>query len=438
VASGAPEPLKIGLCGLGTVGGTVFQRLADNDGRIVPGSPSLHLQHIGSRSKRNLDLLGFPFSQDVMAVAEDPKVQVLVELIGGCDTARQLVLTAIRNGKHVVTANKALLAEHGEEIMEAAAEQKVAVAFEAAVAGGIPIIRSLRGILASNRIRRIVGILNGTSNYLLSNMDNGRRGFEEILKEAQQKGYAESDPTLDLDGTDAAHKLFILSAIAWGLPLRFLEAAIFREGVQQVGAEDIANANRLGYRIRPLAIAAFADSGILLRVHPALVREKHILGRLPGPLNGIVLQGDLVGDTVYCGPGAGGKATASAVLADLADLATGAIPIGTLRGTGVAPPVISEEMDNICCPRYLRLTVADRPGAASAFASILSDMDISVEEAIQPPKGAKGDHWASLVLLTSPVPEGKLQNVLRELVSREDVQGEVVHLRVEDSSDPVN
>jgi len=373
-----------------------------------------------------------------MAVAEDPKVQVLVELIGGCDTARELVLTAIRNGKHVVTANKALLAEHGEEIMEAAAEQKVAVAFEAAVAGGIPIIRSLRGILASNRIRRIVGILNGTSNYLLSNMDNGRRGFEEILKEAQQKGYAESDPTLDLDGTDAAHKLFILSAIAWGLPLRFLEAAIFREGVQQVGAEDIANANRLGYRIRPLAIAAFADSGILLRVHPALVREKHILGRLPGPLNGIVLQGDLVGDTVYCGPGAGGKATASAVLADLADLATGAIPIGTLRGTGVAPPVISEEMDNICCPRYLRLTVADRPGAASAFASILSDMDISVEEAIQPPKGAKGDHWASLVLLTSPVPEGKLQNVLRELVSREDVQGEVVHLRVEDSSDPVN
>ncbi len=428
------EPVKIGLCGLGTVGGALFRRLTGEGGGIGPADLSLCLQHIGSRRERpDLDLSPFRVSRDVMAVAEDPEVQVLVELIGGCDTARELVLAALRSGKHVVTANKALLAEHGTEIFKTAAEAQVTVSFEAAVAGGIPIIKGLQSLLAANRIRRIVGIVNGTSNYVLSSMDEGR-GFKEILAEAQQQGYAEADPALDLDGTDAAHKLLILAAIAWGLPLHFRQAAICKEGVEQVEARDIAYAAQLGYRIRPLAIADFSKTGILLRVHPALVREEHVLAGVRGPMNGIILQGDLVGDIVFCGPGAGGDATASAVLADLADLAAGTAPVFAL---GNAAGAVLASADKICCPRYLRLAAADRPGVLSALTGVLSRAGIGLAEVIQRPD-AERDDWVPLVLLTSPVSEAVLQEVLKELSRREDVRGEVVHLRVEDFGGTAN
>ena len=421
-------PLAIGLCGLGTVGGALFRHLAQAGGGADSAAASFQLQHIGSRSQRQeFDLSSFRVSRDVMAVAADPEVQVLVELIGGCDTARELVLAAIRSGKHVVTANKALLAEHGAEIFAAAAEHGVAVAFEAAVAGAIPIVRGLRSGLAANRVRRIVGIVNGTSNYVLSGMEEGGRTFAQVLAEAGQLGYAEADPVLDLDGTDAAHKLLILSAIAWGLPLRFKEAAICQEGVQQVEERDIACAAELGYRIRPLAIADRTSDSILLRVHPALVPEKHILAGVRGPMNAVFVRGDLAGDTMYCGPGAGGAATVSAILADLIDVAAGTAPVGALQQDTTA---VLAAMDTVSCPRYLRLMAADRPGVLSALTGVVSSAGISVATAIQRPDTAQ-DGSVPLVLLTGEAPERAVLKVLSELAGREDVRGNIVHLRVE-------
>ncbi len=430
------ETINIGICGLGTVGGgtvTVLRRNAD----IIAARSGVQLaiRQIASRRDRaDIDTHGIELVRDVFAVARNPDIRILVELIGGTTTARELVLEAIRHRKHVVTANKALIAEHGNAIFAEAEKYGVSVCFEAAVAGGVPIIKAIREGLAANRIQWLAGIINGTGNFILSEMRSKGRAFADVLAEAQKLGYAEADPTFDVEGIDAAHKLVILASIAFGMPLRF--DAVFTEGISRLQIADIHHADELGYRIKHLGIARRTPAGIELRVHPTLIPAKRLIANVNGVKNAVLVESDAVGPTLYYGAGAGAEATASAVIADIIDLAR-TLDLGPQ--SRVAPlsfraDRLSQEtllpMEAVVCGHYLRLSALDKPGVLTQVTQILSARGISVEALVQkePEEGAT---TATIILLTSLASEQLMRDVVQAIEALDSIEGAVVRLRVE-------
>ena len=437
------KPLKVGLCGLGTVGSGVLRVLTRNARDIErrAGRPIV-VEHIGARRDNpTVDTSALRVSRDIFAVARDPEVDVVVELIGGDTVARELVLEAIRHGKHVVTANKALLAEQGEEIFKAASAKGVIVAYEAAVAGGIPIVKALREGLGANRIEWLGGIINGTGNFILTHMRDDKRSFDDVLAEAQALGYAEADPTFDVEGIDAAHKLTLLASIAFGIPLQF--DRVYTEGISRVAQEDIAQAGRMGYVIKHLGIARQTHQGIELRVHPTLVPEHQLLANVNGARNAVEVMGDAVGSTLYCGAGAGSEETASAVIADLLDVArdmatpaqcrTPYLGFNTSAQGEAVPPVLP--MDDVVCSYYLRLVVEDRPGVLAAITAILSEHAISIDSMVQC-DSKEGAARVNIILLTHEAREAQMNAAVARLEQLDAVAYPVHRIRVEHFSQP--
>ncbi len=426
-------PLKIGLLGLGNVGQGLVRVLKNNREEITRrlGRPIV-ITHAFARDlarKRDCDLNGVTVVNDPRAISRDAPVDVVVELLGGLTPARELILEAISRGKPVVTANKALLAEDGNTLFAAAHAKGVPIAFEAAVAGGLPIIKVLREGLSGNRIDSLAGIINGTSNFILTQMQEHGLEFGAALAEAQRLGYAEADPRFDVEGIDAAHKLTILAALAFGMPLSFRSVAA--EGIANVTAQDLQLARELGYRIKPLGIAKRTPAGVELRVHPTLVPQEHLMAQVNGVLNSILVQGNAVGSTGYYGRGAGGDATASAVLADLIEIARHpqhyAPPLG-FDPSAVREPAILP-LQEVQCAHYLRLRVADTPGVLKAITSILAELEISIEAILQ--KEPRGKDDATLALITSIVPEHRFGTALARMLALPFVRPGSTHLRVE-------
>jgi homoserine dehydrogenase len=429
------NPVKVGIAGLGTVGsGTVniLRRNADEIARRV-GRP-IEIAHIGARRDNPAcDVSGVRVSRDVMEVARDPDIDILVELIGGTTTARKLVLTAIANGKHVVTANKALIAEHGNEIFSAAHAKGVDVAFEAAVAGGVPILKALGEGLAANRIKWVAGIINGTGNFILTEMREKGRDFADVLKEAQALGYAEADPTFDVEGIDAAHKLTILASIAFGIPLQF--SRVYTEGISRLTSEDIAAAEQFGYRIKHLGIAKDTGAGIELRVHPTLIPQSVLLASVNGVMNAVMVDGDAVGPTLFYGAGAGAGPTGSAVVADIIEMGRALMLDHDHRVPylGFHTDVLSNEeilsMDEVVCPFYIRLHVQDRTGVLADITRILSQHSISIEAMFQ--KDVDDDQPVPIMLMTHSVRERDVNAALAEIAALDAVLDDIVRIRVE-------
>jgi len=431
------EPIRIGLLGLGTVGQGLVRLLKRNRTEYVRrlGRPLL-VTHAFARDlarKRDCDLTGIKVVDDPYFIAREAPVDVVVELLGGMEPARALILEAIGRGLPVVTANKALLAEDGNRLFAAARQKGVAIAFEASVAGGIPIIRVLREGLAGNRVEGLAGIINGTCNYILTQMAERGIDFAAALAEAQAQGFAEANPAFDIDGVDAAHKLTILASLAFGIPLSYPGVAV--EGIREVTARDIALARELGYRIKPLSIAKRSGSRIELRVHPTLVPEDHLLAKVDGVLNSVIVQADAVGQTGYYGRGAGGDATASAVVADLLEIARelGAHAHFQAHPLGYDPSAVQEQplvpMREVECAHYVRLRVADTPGVLKAITSILAELDISIEAILQ--KEPKGKEDAMVAIITSVVAEKRFGEALQKLLALKVVRPGSSHLRVE-------
>jgi len=429
------KEVNVGICGLGTVGGGTFNVLERN-AKLITGRTgfSIRIARVATRTPRNdIDLGAIPFSTDVFDVVNDPSVDVVVELIGGYDTARELVLAAIEQGKHVVTANKALIAVHGNEIFAAAAEKNVIVSYEAGVAGGIPVIKAVREGMAANRVDWIAGIINGTGNYILTEMRAGRE-FAAVLKEAQDLGYAEADPTFDVEGIDAAHKLTILASAGFGVPLQFEKA--YTEGISDVTPYDIAHAEILGYRIKHLGIARRREGGIELRVHPTLVPRSHLIAQVDGVLNAVLVDGDAVGQTMYYGPGAGDEATASAVIADIIDAARAVASSSELRipYLGFRPDAMENlpvlPMEDIQSAYYLRITALDHPGVLAKIASVISEHGINIESIMQKESEFK-DGRIPVIILTHTVQERQMNRAIEELEALSDIDGRVVRIRAE-------
>ena len=427
------NPVKVGIAGLGTVGSGTVNVLKRNAGEIARrvGRP-IEIAHIGARRDNPAcDIQGIRVSRDVFAVATDPDIDILVELIGGTDTARELVLTAIRNGKHIVTANKALIAEHGNEIFHAAQENGVDVAFEAAVAGGIPILKALGEGLAANHINWIAGIINGTGNYILTEMEEGARPFQEVLEEAQKLGYAEADPTFDVEGVDAAHKLTILASIAFGIPLQF--SKVYMEGISRITIEDVNSATQFGYRIKHLGIAQDTGSGIELRVHPTLIPRETMLSAVNGVMNAIMIHGDAVGPTMYYGAGAGAEPTASSVVADIIEMGR-ALTVDhdeRVPYLGFQADQMSDEtiltIEDVSCSFYLRLHVQDKAGVLADITRILSDHHISIEAMVQ--KEVE-EGLVPIVMMTHRVREGDMNAALARIAALDSVDKDIMRIRV--------
>jgi len=432
------EPVKIGLLGLGTVGGGTVNVLSRNREEIARrAGRAIEVVHACARDldkPRICSLDGISLTDRPTAVVDDRQVSIVVELMGGIDPARELTLRAIEAGKHVVTANKALIALHGNEIFDAARRHGVMVAFEAAVAGGIPIIKAIREGLAGNRIEWIAGIINGTGNYILSEMRDKGRDFDEVLAEAQSLGYAEADPTFDVEGIDAAHKLAILAAIAFGKPLAFDK--VYTEGITEVTPEDLKNAEQLGYRIKHLGIARRTDEGVEMRVHPTLIPERRLIANVNGVMNALLVKGDAVGPTLYYGAGAGAEPTASAVVADLVDVVRTLTTDPTHRVPHLAfqPDAMASVrmlgIDDAETAYYLRMLAGDRPGVLAEVATILGDAGISIEAVMQPepPQGAS---QAKLIMLSHPVRERQMNIALAQIEALESISGKVTRIRVE-------
>ena len=425
--------------GLGTVGGgtaTVLRRNAEEIARRA--GRGIEISHVAALNLDRVDELGLAGvrrSSDAMAVVEDPEVEVVVELIGGYDLARVLTLKAIENGKHVVTANKALIAHHGNEIFLAAQQRGVMVAFEAAVAGGIPIIKALREGLAANRIQWAAGIINGTGNFILTEMRDEGRAFDDVLREAQALGYAEADPTFDVEGIDAAHKLTILASIAFGIPLRFDRC--YTEGISGIAPEDVVLAGELGYRIKHLGITRRTAAGIELRVHPTLIPERRLIANVDGVMNAVLVMGDAVGPTLYYGAGAGAEPTASAVVADLVDVTRALTTDPTNRVPHLAfqPDMLSTEiavldMAEVETAYYLRMRVRDQVGVLAEITRILSDLGISIEAVIQKEQAEDQGH-VPLVMLTHRVRERSMNEAMARIEALDAVDGSVTRIRVE-------
>jgi len=432
------NPVKVGLLGLGTVGGgtaTVLKRnakeIARRAGRGIVVDYAANLD-LSRASELGLD--DVRLTQDAFDVVNDPEVDIVVELIGGYEPARELVLTAIKNGKHVVTANKALIAMHGNEIFTAAQEKGVMVAFEAAVAGGIPIIKAIREGLAANQIQWAAGIINGTGNFILTEMRDKGRDFDDVLKEAQALGYAEADPTFDVEGIDAAHKLTIIASIAFGIPLQFDKC--FTEGITKVTRDDVAYAEELGYRIKHLGVTRKTDKGVELRVHPTLIPERRLIANVDGVMNAVLVQGDAVGPTLYYGAGAGDEPTASAVVADIIDVARTmtADPGNRVPHLAFQPDQLSDlsvlPMDEVVTAYYLRLQANDKPGVMADVTRILAEQGISIEALIQkePEEGATS---LPIILLTHRITEKQMNAAIEAIEALATVHKPVMRIRVE-------
>ncbi len=422
--------MRVGICGLGTVGSGLFKLFASNSDEIARKiNPAPQLVQVGCRrDPPDCDLSAFNVTRDVFDVARSSDVDILVELIGGVDAARQLVLEAIAHGKHVVTANKALIALHGDEVFKAAAAMSVSVRYEASIAGGIPIVKAIKEGLAGNHIEWLAGIINGTSNFILSEMarPGSSRSFDEVLKEAQELGYAEADPTFDVEGIDAAHKLTILASIAFGIPLNF--PAIYTEGITKITSTDIQLANELGYRIRHLGLARNLGESVELRVHPTLIPESQMLAQVNGVMNAVMVGGDQAGPTLYYGAGAGAGPTASAVMADIMDVVRSGNSIANL-GFLEAEPVPINSMDSIVSSYFLRLGVRDEPGALAHVSSILGEHEVSIEVLNQ--KDARPSN-AQLVIVTNEVAEASIDAAVAQLAALEEVTSDVTKIRVAD------
>lgn len=429
-------PINIGICGIGTVGGGTVAVLRRNVAEIsARAGRELRVAQLASRSEPRCEVGDAALTDNIFDVADNPDIDVLVELIGGTSTAFDLVMRAIEQGKHVVTANKALIAERGNEIFAAAERANVMVSFEAAVAGGIPIIKALREGLVGNRIEWLAGIINGTGNFILTEMDDRERGFNEVLMEAQALGYAEADPTFDVEGIDAAHKLVILASLAYGVPLNFDK--VYTEGISRVSLRDIQFARELGYRIKHLGIARLGDDGLEMRVHPTLIPQQRLIANVNGVLNAVLVKGDAVGPTLYCGAGAGAEATASAVVADLVDVsrALGSGPeqrVPPLAHFGVDNSSVDfVDIDDVCSAHYLRMTVKDETGVLKTVSEILAREGINMEAVIQK-EAAPGEDVVPLVLITDSVSTRTLNKAISAIEASHVMDGEIMHIRVED------
>jgi len=432
------KAINVGLLGIGTVGGGTFTVLKRNEEEITrrAGRPI----RITTVADKNLELArqvagpGVKLTDDAFSVVSDPDIDIVVELIGGYGVARELVLKAIENGKHVVTANKALLAVHGNEIFAAAQKKGVMVAFEAAVAGGIPIIKALREGLSANRIQWLAGIINGTTNFILSEMRDKGLPFADVLKQAQALGYAEADPTFDIEGVDAAHKATIMSAIAFGVPMQF-EAA-YVEGITKLEAEDITYAEQLGYRIKLLGIAKMRDSGVELRVHPTLIPAKRLIANVEGAMNAVMVYGDAVGTTLYYGKGAGAEPTASAVIADLVDVTRlhTADPEHRVPHLAFQPDQVRDlkvlPIEEVETSYYLRMRVDDKPGVLADITRILADSDISIEALLQK-EAPEGASQTDIIMLTHSTLEKNANAAIASIEALPVVAGKIIRLRME-------
>ncbi len=429
--------VNVGICGLGTVGGGTFNVLTRNSSSInARAGCEINITHIGARRENpDCDTGDIKVSADIFDVAEDPNVHVLVELIGGTTIAKELVERALQNKKHVVTANKALIAEYGNELFRIAELNNVTISYEAAVAGGIPIIGALREGLAANSVEWLAGIINGTGNFILTEMRDKGRDFNDVLKEAQDLGYAEADPTFDVEGIDAAHKLVILSSIAFGMPLQFDK--VFTEGISAISPEDVSYADELGYSIKHLGITRRRENNAIeLRVHPTLIPKSRLIANVDGVMNAVLVKGDAVGPTLYYGAGAGSEATASAVIADI---------VRVSRTTGVkndvSVPHLGFEVDSLKSLNvlpieetetayYLRISALDKPGVLSRVTQILSDAGISIEALIQKEPHEGQDH-VPVILLTNRAIEKDIMSAIQSIEALDSVEGKIVRIRVE-------
>jgi homoserine dehydrogenase len=432
------KPINVGLLGIGTVGGGTWEVLNRNADEIRRrAGRAIRITHVADKDVKKARSVVKGKAQvvsDAFKLVRGNEVEIVVELIGGYGVAKQLVLEAIAHGKHVVTANKALLAMHGNEIFAAAQKAGVMVAFEAAVAGGIPIIKALREGLTANRIEWIAGIINGTSNFILSEMRDKGLPFADALKDAQARGYAETDPTFDIEGVDAAHKLTILSALAFGIPMQFKKC--FREGIQKLTRADIAYAEELGYRIKLLGITKKVQKGIELRVHPTLVPARRLIANVEGVMNGILVNGDAVGPTLYYGAGAGAQPTASAVVADLVDVTRliTADPEHRVPHLAFQPDQLSKErvlpIGEVETSYYLRMRVIDKPGVLADITRILADSKISIDAMVQKEPG-EGESRVDIVLLTHRALEKNVDRATAKIEKLSSVLGKVTLIRLE-------
>ena len=433
------KAVKLGILGLGTVGCGVVNVLARNAEEITRrAGREMRITHASVRDlkrQRDCTMGDIVLTDQPMSVVNNPDVDIVIELIGGTSRAYDLVMKAIANGKHVITANKALIALHGNEIFEKAQARGVNVAFEAAVAGGIPIIKAIREGLSGNQINWLAGIINGTSNFILSEMREKGRDFDDVLKEAQALGYAESDPTFDIEGIDAGHKLTILASIAFGIPLDF--KSVYTEGITQIAKLDVSYAERFGYRIKHLGYARRNATGVEMRVHPTLVPEGRLLANVDGVMNAVVVNSDAVGSTLYYGAGAGAEPTASAVIADLVDVVRTLTvdPDNRVPHLAFQPDTINKDIHNLAIHEvetafYLRMKALDKSGVLADITHILSKGGISIE-AISQPEPAEGETSVDIVLMTHQVQEQRMDAAINKIESLSEIQGEVTRIRVE-------
>lgn len=432
------KPVKIGILGLGTVGGGTVNVLTRNVKEIVRrAGREIIVTHASARDMdkpRICDTSTIELRTDPYVIVADPEIEIVIELIGGDTSAKDLVLCAIANGKHVVTANKALIALHGNEIFTQANDKGVTVAFEAAVAGGIPIIKAIREGLSGNQIQWLAGIINGTGNFILTEMRDKGRDFDNVLAEARALGYAESDPTFDVEGIDAGHKLTILASIAFGIPLQFDK--VFTEGITKITRADVAYAEELGFRIKHLGIARKTNAGIELRVHPTLIPERRLIANVDGVMNAVLVQGDAVGPTLYYGAGAGAEATASAVVADVIDVVRAltsdpenrvphlAFQVNALSNEAILP------MEQVETAYYLRMNVEDKLGVLTDITSILANQQISIEAFIQK-QAASDQSTLPIIMLTQKTLEKKMNEAIIQIEKLHRVAGQVARIRVE-------
>ncbi|MEK6593620.1 MAG: homoserine dehydrogenase [Pseudomonadota bacterium] len=433
------KPINVGLLGIGTVGCGTFTVLQRNQEEIARRAGcAITMKMVADKDLDKAQALvggRAVVTADAHEVVNHPDIDIVVELIGGTVIAKKLILKAILNGKHVVTANKALLAQHGNEIFAAAQKKDVMVAFEAAVGGGIPIIKSLREGLTANRIEWIAGIINGTSNFILSGMRDKGADFSDVLKEAQRLGYAEADPTFDIEGVDAAHKLTIMAAIGFGIPMQF--GAVYTEGITKLTREDIRYAEELGYRIKLLGIAKRKEKGIELRVHPTLIPARRLIANVEGVMNAILVKGDAVGQTMYYGAGAGAEPTASAVVADLVDVARmlTSDPEHRVPHLAFQPDQLSDiailPMGEVETSYYLRLKVYDKPGVLAGITRILADLGISIDAMVQK-EPHEGEDLVDIVMLTHLMVEKHVDAAIRKIEALPVVAGKVTRIRLEE------
>jgi homoserine dehydrogenase len=432
------KPINVGLLGIGTVGGGTFTVLARNREEITRRAGcAITMKMVADKDlerARSIVDGRAAVTADALDVVNHPDIDIVVELIGGTGIAKELILKAIANGKHIVTANKALLAQHGNEIFAAAQKKDVMVAFEAAVGGGIPIIKSLREGLTANRIEWIAGIINGTSNFILSEMRDKGSDFDVVLKEAQRRGYAEADPTFDIEGVDAAHKLTIMAAISFGIPMRFASAYV--EGISRLAQQDIRYAGELGYRVKLLGIAKRKAAGIELRVHPTLIPERRLIANVEGVMNAILVKGDAVGQTMFYGAGAGAEPTASAVVADLVDVARmmTADPGHRVPHLAFQPDQLANvpilPMGEVETRYYLRMRVVDKPGVLADITRVFADLGISIEAMVQK-EPHEGEEQVDIIMLTHLTLEKNVNAAIARIESLPVVTGKMIRIRLE-------